>query len=455
MEVWPRESGKSSTCQLIAVRVGSTVLPFEIKASGKTEIVNRPRRHFLLYVSGTQKQANTHVQAIAAKFEQMGIGRSVNEYGVSRGWSASLLRTDTNFNVLAIGLDAAARGLKLDDFRPDWIVLDDIDAREDKPEATEKKIRTIAEGIIPAGSEDCAILVVQNRILENGVIGQLCGKNADFLLDREPARIEPAVWDLVYESYERANGFRGYRIVSGAASWPGQSLEKCEANLNSWGRVSFLREAQHDVSENEDGLWQMARDIDPFRAGAGYRFPLPDLDRIVVGVDPPRSTGQCGIVVMGRKGRGEAAHGYVLEDCSPPPGSSTGTWCKAIISAYNRWKADAVCVEINFGGNMVRYSIEQTEGGKSLKIREVNATRGKIVRAEPIQGIAEGGRLHHAGVFVELEKELCNFKQGDESPNRLDAMVWAGTDLMLSHETKTTNAPRSVVIEDTPESYFN
>jgi hypothetical protein len=435
-EFWPRGGAKSSTAEMGCVWVGNKIISHKGEA--------RPVRRFTLYVSGTQAQANNHVEAIRAKFEDLGIERDVSRYGASRGWRVDMLRTATGFNCLALGLDAAARGVKLDDFRPDLIVLDDVDARHDTPETVAKKIKTITESILPAGSADCAILFVQNLIHDNSIAMQLSNGSADFLLSREQNEPEPAVFNLTYESVEQPDGTRRYVIdkTVSYASWDGQNLETCEQQLNDWGRAAFEREAQHNVEISEDGLWQMARDIDPLRAGRGYRYDVPDLDRIVIGVDPPRSTGQCGIVVVGRKGQGESAHGYVLEDCSPPKGSSTGTWCKAIIDAYNRWQADAVCVEVNYGGNMVRYSIEQTEGGRNLKIREVNATRGKIVRAEPIQGIAEGGRLHHAGVFIELEKELCNYKQGDESPNRLDAMVWGATDLMLGNQ-QTPRRPQS------------
>jgi phage terminase large subunit-like protein len=239
--------------------------------------------------------------------------------------------------------------------------------------------------------------------------------------------VEPAVEGLEFESEELPDGRRRYRITAGTATWEGQDLETCERQLNDWGRVSFMREAQQEVDEVEDGLWKRERDIDPHRISSKN---LPRLERIVVGVDPPRSTGQCGIVVGGRATVNGVKHYYTLEDCSPPPNSSTGTWCHAVIDAFNRWNADAVVVEVNFGGRMVKYSLKQTKGGENLKVIEVTASRGKLVRAEPVQGLAEEGRDHHVGVFVELEKEKCSYKAGDESPNRMDADVWAKTELM-------------------------
>src|SRR5690349_6707416 len=112
VESWPRGGGKSSTAGLGVVRVGM-----------------KQTRRFVLYCSATQKQANKHVQGIRSRFETLGIPRSVNAYGNSLGWSMDLLRVANGFNVLALGLDAASRGVKLDDVRPDLIVLDDVDER--------------------------------------------------------------------------------------------------------------------------------------------------------------------------------------------------------------------------------------------------------------------------------------------------------------------------------------
>jgi hypothetical protein len=419
VEVWPRGGAKSSTGELGVSYCGTR----QIQHNGEV----RPSRRFALYVSETQGQANKHVQAIAAKFESLGMERAVGKYGNSKGWKVDLLRTENGFNALALGLDAAARGVKLDDFRPDLIIFDDIDGRHDKPDTVKKKIDTITQSILPAGSSDCAVLFLQNLIHKDGIVAQLVDGRADFLLDREVPTVEPAVEGLEFESEELPDGRRRYRITAGTATWEGQDLETCERQLNDWGRVSFMREAQQEVDEVEDGLWKRERDIDPHRISSKN---LPRLERIVVGVDPPRSTGQCGIVVGGRATVNGVKHYYTLEDCSPPPNSSTGTWCHAVIDAFNRWNADAVVVEVNFGGRMVKYSLKQTKGGENLKVIEVTASRGKLVRAEPVQGLAEEGRDHHVGVFVELEKEKCSYKAGDESPNRMDADVWAKTELM-------------------------
>src|SRR5690349_5338961 len=105
--------------------------------------------------------ADKHVQNIAAKFEALRIERALNEYGHSRGWTRQMLRTAHGFNMLSIGLDGGVRGVKLDDLRPDFIVLDDVDDRHDSEAKVRKKIEIITESILPAGSADVAIWFVQ------------------------------------------------------------------------------------------------------------------------------------------------------------------------------------------------------------------------------------------------------------------------------------------------------
>jgi phage terminase large subunit-like protein len=91
--------------------------------------------------------------------------------------------------------------------------------------------------------------------------------------------------------------------------------------------------------------------------------------------------------------------------------------------------------EVNFGGDMVEHTIRTVEGGKNISFRAIRASRGKAVRAEPVQALYEQGRVHHVGEFNNLEDEMCNWVPGQStwSPNRLDAAVWALTELMLKN----------------------
>lgn len=412
VESWPRGGGKSSTASLGVTRVGM-----------------RQTRKFVLYVSGTQKQANKHVQGIRSRFEALGVPRSVNRYGNSLGWSMDLLRVANGFSVLALGLDAAGRGVKLDDVRPDLIVLDDIDARHDSAEITAKKIETITESILPTGSIDAAVLVIQNRIHSSSIVSQLVGGTADFLLGCE-VHEEPAVEGLEFQGDTMPDGTRRYRITAGEATWAGQSIETCEAQLNEWGRAAFLREAQHETEETEDGLWRRERDIDPFRTRPGAH---PDLYRIAVAIDPNASGGdEAGICVGGIYREDGSVHGVLLEDATVSGGPKA--WAQAAVNAYHRHGADTMVAEKNSGGDMVAITIETVPAAPRVKL--VHASRGKRTRAEPVQKLSEDGRIHHAGVFIQLEKELCSWAPGDPSPNRLDAFVWLWTELMLegTHE---------------------
>jgi len=230
IECWFRGGGKSTTMELISARIA-------VKGS----------RRFLLYVCSTQEAADRHVTDIATTMERCGIERAMNRYGFSKGWNASKLRTANGFNVLAFGLDTGARGVKLDHLRPDFIILDDIDELDDSVTRVDKKIATITQTILPAKSNDCAIVFVQNRIHANSVMSQVISGELDMLQNRIQSPIVPAVLDLRYEPIEKADGRMGYKITGGTASWVHKSLEVCQREIDDYGLISFLRECQHDV----------------------------------------------------------------------------------------------------------------------------------------------------------------------------------------------------------------
>jgi phage terminase large subunit-like protein len=182
------------------------------------------------------------------------------------------------------------------------------------------------------------------------------------------------------------------------------------------------------IEEREDALWSRDR-IEGCRADAA-----PPLVRIVVAVDPPASSGAradaCGIVVAGVD---TAGLGYVLADASLDAARPTD-WAEKAIAAYRRWSADALVAEANQGGEMVRAVLAQVD--PTVPVTTVHATRGKYLRAEPVAVLYEQGRVRHVGAFPELEDELCDFGPGGlssrRSPDRLDALVWALSHLMLS-----------------------
>ncbi len=167
----------------------------------------------------------------------------------------------------------------------------------------------------------------------------------------------------------------------------------------------------------------------------GCREPGPSSPaaRIVVGVDPPASSGgdACGIVVCAL---GEDGIGRVLADCSVSK-PSPERWARAVAKAAEAWNADRVVAEANQGGEMVASVLRAADITLPLKL--VHASRGKVARAEPVAALYEGGRVRHAGTFPKLEDELCGLIAGGayqgpgRSPDRADALVWALSELML------------------------
>ena len=180
------------------------------------------------------------------------------------------------------------------------------------------------------------------------------------------------------------------------------------------------------IEDREDALWRR----DQLEA-LTVRQKEP-LGRIVVGVDPPSGAGAhsvCGIVVGGLDRAGRAV---VLADCSVT-GESPAGWAQAVVRAYRRFEADRIVAEVNQGGEMVGALLKSVDA--NLPIRMVRATRGKFLRAEPVAALYEQGRVLHAARMSELEDQMCDFGpeglSSGRSPDRLDALVWALTALLL------------------------
>lgn len=172
--------------------------------------------------------------------------------------------------------------------------------------------------------------------------------------------------------------------------------------------------------------------------------PLPDFLRIVVAIDPSGSDGQedngadeIGIVVMAL---GTDGHGYLLEDLTG--NYKPEEWGRIAVDAYKRHSADRVVGEANYGGDMVRAVIHAVD--PDIPYSKVTATRGKVVRAEPISTLYEMQKIHHVGHFDKLEDELCAMTTsgyvGMGSPNRGDALVWAATELFPQMTRKAEDA---------------
>ncbi len=154
----------------------------------------------------------------------------------------------------------------------------------------------------------------------------------------------------------------------------------------------------------------------------------PELVRVVVGVDPAASSSEdaadTGIVAAGLGANG---HGYVLADSTAH--GTPAEWARAAIGLYYSTRADRIVGEVNNGGEMVGYTLMTVDPTVSYKA--VRASRGKYTRAEPIAALYEQGRVHHVGTFPDLEDQMCTWVPGEESPDRMDALVWTLTELFL------------------------
>lgn len=230
VEIWSRGGGKSQAYEIGITRCG-------IKLS----------RRFALIVSDTQGQADSHVQSIGALLEAAGAEPAINRFGRAKGWRRDQLRTKNGFSVAGFGVDAGQRGIRIEEFRPDFICFDDCDSRHDSLDAVIKKIECITQTIMPTGSADCIYLWIENMIHSNSISAQLVDERADFLLNRDIATVEKAVNGLQVEMIPRPGRKPLYKVVAGTATWEGQNLDIVEKQINDWGYETFLRESQHEV----------------------------------------------------------------------------------------------------------------------------------------------------------------------------------------------------------------
>lgn len=158
--------------------------------------------------------------------------------------------------------------------------------------------------------------------------------------------------------------------------------------------------------------------------------PMPDMVRVIVAVDPSGSSentsSEVGIVVAGK---GVDGRGYVIDDIS---GILTpAQWANRAINAYNYYGADLIVGERNFGGDMVASNIKGVD--RTVNYKDVHASRGKMVRWEPISAFYTRGEISHCKYLAKLESQICSYNPEtfEKSPDRLDAMVWAFTELLL------------------------
>lgn len=255
----------------------------------------------------------------------------------------------------------------------------------------------------------------------------------------------PLIKDLVADSDTVVTRGSTYENEANlAASFIRRILKKYEGT-----RLGRQELAAEILDDNPHALWNRAQ-IEALRVTT----PATDLVRVVVGVDPPATGAQagtdddeggaeCGIIVAGL---GADSCGYVLADYSLR--GSPNDWGRAVVTAAQMFHADRVIGEVNNGGDMVGYVVATAATAAQVYVpyKAVRATRGKYLRAEPVAALYEQSRVKHVGMFALLEDQQCEWQIGQKSPDRLDALVWALTELMLPDGDDDTPAAGPPII---------
>ena len=282
--------------------------------------------------------------------------------------------------------------------------------------------RTRLAQVVIAKANGKVFALPQRAFYDLNPTGSRHWTNIEFGEKRDPLSGKPI---LSPENFVRA----AINPVDNAENLSPETIQEL-ANLPERQRKRFFEGAY--ASELENALWTYER-LEEIRMDLS---DIPPLQRVVVAVDPSGARGpddersdEIGIVCAAK---GIDDRLYVLEDATCRLGPAG--WAREAMKVYTRWQGDAIVAEVNYGGAMVENTIRAE--APDVKYIEVRATRGKIIRAEPISALYEEriDKARHVGRFGELEDEMCNFSVsgyvGEKSPNRADALVWAATELM-------------------------
>jgi phage terminase large subunit-like protein len=261
--------------------------------------------------------------------------------------------------------------------------------------------------------------------LDNVMFGLRLGDKPQIVITTTPKPIK-TIKELIADQDTHVTRGSTYENIGNLADAFIQVVVKKYENTRL-GRQELYAEV---LDDNPNALWTR-QTIDKNRVKEA-----PRLNRIVVGVDPAVTSGDkaddTGIIVAGRDDKG---HGYILDDKTLR--ASPGEWAKAVVNAYQAWQGDRVVGEANNGGDMIEFVIRSVD--PNISYRKVTATKGKLLRAEPIAALYEQGRIHHVGYFGDLEDQFCEWQPGDPSPNNLDAAVWALTELFIKENLGPVN----------------
>jgi len=404
--IWPRGFAKSTSTEVAAAMLAA-----------------RGKRRYALYVCATQDQADTHVKNVAGMLESPAFARhfpatskrKLGKYGNSDGWRRNRLRTSDGFTLDAIGLDTAARGAKVDEDRPDLIIVDDVDELLDSPGTVTKKIATLTKSLLPARAAHAAVLVAQNLIHEDGIVARLADGRADFLADRIVSGPHPAIEGLVIEHRE-VDGKTKAAITAGESTWPAKSIADLQTDLDDMGQTAFLAEKQHDVAVMDGGIFGHV----VFRHCRWDEVPV--LEDVQVWVDPAvTDTDQSD--AHGIQADGLGVDGLLYRLFSWEHRTSPADVLRRAILKARELKASCVGVETDQGGDTWESTYELAwrklveeglipEDEPMLEFRQAKAgsVGPKAHRANQMLSAYERGEIIHViGTHDPLEKGLRRY----------------------------------------------
>lgn len=290
--------------------------------------------------------------------------------------------------------------------------------------------------------DELAAWQYEQATFDMALMGLRLGTHPRIVITTTP-KPSPLVIDIVNRSRREPEKVR---ITTGstfdnAANLPQATLDSLRARYEgtTLGRQELYAEL---ILDDPDALW-LRSTLEKCRLEK-YKVKPEQMVEIVVAIDPSMSAlgerdSETGIVIAGR---GQDGHAYVFEDASlmrPSP----DTWARHAISKYKEYKANKIVAEVNQGYDLVTNLLHTAD--QHVPVKQVYATRGgKFLRAEPVAALYEQGRVHHLGMFPELEDQMTQWVPGKASPDRLDALVWAITQLMLGGGLAEFHSPTSL-----------
>lgn len=276
--------------------------------------------------------------------------------------------------------------------------------------------------------ELCAFSYAQEA-WDMAMMGLRLGKHPRIIITTTP-KPSPLIIELVRRGVEEPDNviLTTGSTFDNSANLPQSTLDELRKRYEgtTMGRQELYAEL---ILDDPGALWKRAN-IEDLRISV-HDFDITKMQKIVVAIDPSMSAvtereSETGMIVAGL---GLNGHAYIIEDCSalrPSP----DTWSKLAIAKYHEYAANRIVAEVNQGYDLVTNLLNTHDD--TVPVKKVYATRGgKFLRAEPIAALYEQNRVHHVGLHPKLEDQMTQWIPGKASPDRLDAMVWALTDLML------------------------